>query len=240
MHDDAEATRLLRGRILCTLAYQMAELGRIPDAMELLERAAASHPDLEPLVIERRASILVRTGRPDEALSLYDAAVSGLASSQRFGQEHLADALLNRGVLHMNAGRIGQAAADTEAAIRVANDARIDVVVFMATHNLGYVRYLGGDLPGALESMDAASRLFTGDTLGVALLDRARVLLAAGLILVAQDFADRALAEFEHQHATADLLELLKSAPRSPSPAAILTRAAVCSTSGAYRRPAWQ
>ena len=74
---------------------------------------------------------------------------------------------MNRGVLHMFAGRLRAAQADTEECARVARAAGVDVLAFMATHNLGYIRYLTGDLPGALHSMALATDVHPGAATGV-------------------------------------------------------------------------
>ena len=49
----------------------------------------------------------------------------------------------------------------------------------MARHNLGYIRFLAGDLPGRLEAMAEAAAIGPEATHGVQALDRARVLLSA-------------------------------------------------------------
>ena len=124
------------------------------------------------------------------------------------GPEDLAGALINRGLLHIVAGRLVEAAADTQAAGAIARELGRGDITFMADHNLGFVRYLAGDLPAALSAMEAAAAAWPGAAQdGVSPLDRARVLAAAGLIDAAGEHIDQALEFFRLNHATADLVD---------------------------------
>src|ERR1700712_1284963 len=174
---------VLRARILVALAYNNSELGRPEKARTLLDEAASCEEVL-PAVRVARGLILVRTGQPDAALDDLDAAVAQLrASAAPGGLEDLAGALINRGLLHIVAGRLQEAAADTEAAGLIARELGRGDITFMADHNLGFVRYLAGDLPAALSAMEAAAAAWPGAAQGgVSPLDPARVLGAAGLI----------------------------------------------------------
>ena len=91
----------------------------------------------------------------------------------------------------------------------MARAAGVDVLAFMATHNLGYIRYLTGDLPGALHSMALATDVHPGAATGVPALDRARVLLSSGLFGEAKEFAAQAIETFRKNRATADLADAL-------------------------------
>lgn len=100
--------------------------------------------------------------------------------------------LVNRGVLQAEVGSLEAAVEDFTRAERIARDTDHTRLRGMATHNLGWVAFLRGDLPAALESMHAAAGV-TGDEGGgsIGALDRARVLTEAGLL----DDADALLAE---------------------------------------------
>ena len=63
----------------------------------------------------------------------------------------------------------------------------------MARHNLGYLEFLAGNLPLALQLMDEAAAIPTVASLAIAALDKARVLLEAGL----SDAADATLLRAE-------------------------------------------
>jgi len=203
--------RSLHARILITLSYHRAELGHLPDAFRMLDAAARIDSAARPYVEASRGMLLVRTGRPDDALHHFDLAIADLQSGPTAGDPlDVARTMLNRGLLHMTAGRLDAALADTQQAREIlATDARTDSVEFMAAHNLGYIRFLQGDLPGALTTMSAAERIGPA-SVGVPSLDRSRVLLAAGLVSEAREFADRALADFTANRATADLADALQ------------------------------
>src|SRR6478752_7113930 len=201
----------LHAWILLTLAYQHSELGHVAEAHSLLDQAEAIDPSIAPRAATNRGGLLVRIGRPDEAIDHFNSAIVGLRGDRSPDvQAELATALLNRGVLHMSAGRLHAARADTEAAQSAGQSAGAEVVTFMATHNLGYVRFLTGDLPGALTSMALARDLMPTGAIGVPAMDRARVLLSAGLVAEAKDFIDQAVESFAANRATPDLAEALQ------------------------------
>ncbi len=227
---DTQRDPVLRARILVALAYNYSELGHTARARELLDEAATC-TEVLPAVRVARGLILVRTGQPDAALDDLDAAVAQLReSTTAAGLEDLAGALLNRGLLHIVAGRLALAAADTQAAGSIARALGRGDITFMADHNLGFVRYLAGDLPAALSAMEAAAAAWPGAAQdGVSPLDRARVLAAAGLIDAAGEHIDQALEFFRVNHATADLvdaysvraeLDLLAGNPKAAAAAA--------------------
>ncbi len=194
-----------------TLAYHRSELGELTEATALLDEAAAIDPGSIPLVEMNRGGLLARIGRADEAIRHFDLAIVGLQQGQMIDSEaELVTVLLNRGVLHMSAGRLAAARADTEGAERAARASGADVAAFMATHNLGYVRFLSGDITGALETMAVATELLPTGATGVPAMDRARVLLSAGLVAEAREFIDQAIVSFTTHRATADLAEALQ------------------------------
>lgn len=117
--------------------------------------------------------------------------------------------LLNRGTLHMTAGRLREAEHDTARCYRVCLAEGYDAMEFMAQHNLGYIEFLGGNLPSALDYMAQASSRAPESAQGVPALDRARVLTAAGMFSEAQESVDRALRTFEVHRAQTDLVDAL-------------------------------
>lgn len=201
-------------QILITLACAQSELGDADTAVAMLDEALTTDPSRLPAVLTARGMVLLRAGHPD-ALDALDQAIDALSgvrpetAQAGAGPSDLASALLNRGVMRMNRGLLAAASADTERAARAAAEAGRPTVVHMARHNLGYIRFLAGDLPGALSEMAAASELIPGPMPGVPALDRARVLLAAGLLTEARDYVDAALAAFQTNRARADLAEAL-------------------------------
>ena len=207
---DCPDDNALHARILLTLAYQRWHLGELREADELLEQAELVDPAAAPLVAANRGEFL-KASRPAAAIEHFDTAIAGLRSDRSpAGQETLAIVLLNRGVLHMSAGRLRQAQSDTDAAEAAGRRSGNDVVTFMATHNRGYVRFLAGNLTGALDTMAAATEVMPAAATGVSAMDRARVLLAAGLVAEAREFIDQAIDSFSTNRATADLAEALE------------------------------
>ncbi len=209
---DPTAGPEIHAQILVTLACYQSELGRADLALSLLEQALDVDPGSEAAVLTARGMVLLRSGDPHsvEALDTAIAALSGVTAATArpgAGPSDLASALLNRGLVHMMAGRLEQARSDTIAAEAAAREAQRPGVVLMARHNLGYITFLAGDLPGALRAMTQAAELSPDTVQGVQALDRARVLLAAGLLTEAGDFTDEALAAFKANRALPDLAE---------------------------------
>ena len=91
----------------------------------------------------------------------------------------------------MDRGELAHARSDLTQCAERAQAAGFARLVFKAQHNLGSPEFLAGRLPLALARMEEAARSLPGRTRAIALLDRARVLLEAGLVGV----ADATLAE---------------------------------------------
>ena len=100
--------------------------------------------------------------------------------------------LMNRGTIASELRRFEEAAADLEAAALLAEDLGEAPVAFMARHNLGWIRFLRGDLPTALREMHDADALEVELDRSVARQDRARALLEAGLVGEAHDLLRQA------------------------------------------------
>ncbi|MHA6524920.1 CHAT domain-containing protein [Tessaracoccus sp. G1721] len=95
--------------------------------------------------------------------------------------------LMNRGTIASELRRFDDAAADLAAAALLAEELGEAPVAFMARHNLGWIRFLRGDLPAALREMHDADALDVALDRTVARQDRARALLEAGLVGEAHD-----------------------------------------------------
>ena len=108
----------------------------------------------------------------------------------------------------MDRGDLGLARADLAECARRALDAGFPRLVFKAQHNLGYLEFLAGRLPLALERMEAAARSLPGPARAIALLDRARVLLEAGLVAVADSTLAEAAEIFAADRLPHDLAEV--------------------------------
>ena len=203
----------LRIRVLIALSYHQSEQGRLGEATAVLDQAALLTATVPPPVRIARGMMKVRTGRPDEALADLDRGVLELVAADRSARhrdpvvaDDLAGALINRGLLHLTAGRLAEARRDTERAAQIAVRLGRSDIQSIADHNLGYVDYLAGDLPGALAAMTRAAQRWDG-LAETSALDRARVLTAAGLVTEARELIEDAIAGLAANNATADLVD---------------------------------
>lgn len=200
----AVRVQVLVGRASCLLEMggdAAASLALLTEAVD-----AAVGADAEPLraaVLGQRALIHQRVGRHDEALVDFAA---GLRSAPAPRDRMLLH--LNRGSLRLELGEYPGAAQDFEASAAVALEIGDTLRRGMVLHNLGYVRYLGGDLPGALREMDAAAELMPEEARTVAYLDQAEVLLEAGLLTDADEVLGRAADLVRASRMTRDLAEI--------------------------------
>jgi len=195
-------------RILTTLSTVENELrgqdGGAALAQELLAEAHELAQDLhdqsgEFAIDNALALQALRRGDHDQALQRFATAEMHVSHAS------INDAsifYLNRGNLRMQRLELQAARRDFEKCIALAStlsadraDGRLKISQFMARHNLGYVEFLAGNLPLALEMMDAAAAIPAGASLAIAALDKAQVLIEAGL----SDAADAVLIDAEQE-----------------------------------------
>lgn len=190
---DTAEERQLRSRILVSLAMAESEVGDTLAGLAHLDEARADlAPEQRGLFHAQRAILLRRTGRDEQAAGEYAAALDIV--DERTDPVAAAKIHMNRAVLHIAAARLREARADLAETRRLAGFAGDQVTAAKALHNLGYVDYVAGDLPAALAKyaeVEAAYERLARGVLPMLSLDRARVLLAAGLATE----ADRELAE---------------------------------------------
>lgn len=201
---------VLRAHILLSLAYYEAERSGLPAGLALLDEAdAVPHlPDrIRGLVASQRGLVYMRAGRSSESLAGFDAALRLLGEAD---PEDVCRALLNRGILHLQRGALALARADSAACVDVAERHGFDLMKAKASHNLGYLSMLAGDLPRALREMDAVTHVLGGQSAMFAAVyhvDRAQVLLAAGLFREADEDLGRAAELFDAAHVPQDQAE---------------------------------
>jgi len=135
--------------------------------------------DLTALCDMQRGSLLGRSGDPAGALEAFQAAEQG---RNLIATEAQAQLLLNRGCLATHLGDPAVAATDLAAAAVLAEDEGRDDLRFMAIHNQGYAEFRQGNFPTALSLMEQANAMDVTVDRGISQLDRARVMLEAGLI----------------------------------------------------------
>ena len=199
----------LAARILLSQAYPQHELGRRPLAQQVLDDAARiaaqqGFDDLQTLVHGQRGLLLIRSGRPAQALPDLDQAIAGLDHAPASDQVKI---MINRGEVHHQLGRLGAAKHDFRRAIELARELGDDELTFYATHNLGFMEHLSGDLPTALAVMPTVDQAQTDFQRGVVGMDRAKVLLAAGLTTEADQTLVEACAALERTEFVAFLAE---------------------------------
>jgi hypothetical protein len=203
------ALALLRARVLITLAHaefdllgldaasaRLDEARRLAGAHELAGVAVALH--------NQRGIFLLRVGQLAQALAEFDA---GAADRDPAAAEDRCKVLLNRAVAHIELRSVAAARLDLVQCLREADLARLPLVRLKATHNLGFVEFLAGNLPRALQLMDEAYALDPSVAPGIALLGKAEVLVEAGLIHEADDVLCAAARILRRERLTHDLAE---------------------------------
>ena len=176
--------RPVAARLLISLAHLEAEQGRTELGLRLLDLAEPMTAAADRgILLSQRALLLMRTWRTGEALRFFDAAVTLLEGYSDV--RVLARVVLNRGVLHLNVGRVQRARADFAWCQRIAVAGQHDSLAAKAAHNLGCCDVLAGDIPSALQVFAAAEAGFrltaSPQWLPVLATDKARALLAVGL-----------------------------------------------------------
>ncbi|HEY7597510.1 MAG TPA: CHAT domain-containing protein [Actinophytocola sp.] len=204
--------RELTFRLLGTLSAAEVARGNSDLGFELLDSTEQLITgDNRGVLLLQRGLLLTMTGRVDEAVTSFDAAVPML---DRAGERvALARTLLNRAFIHQIAGQVRPALADLARSEEISRELGMDVQVAKAFHGRGSCLLLAGDIPGALRAFEAAERGYTETADGmlvVLAVEKARALLAAGLCVDAADVLDAALPRFPdlgmtQEHAEAEL-----------------------------------
>ncbi len=184
-------------RLLATLAKSTVETTGLEPGLELMDRAlrwAGTVRDdrFAAFLVSQRGLIYFRGGRLSEARIDLDDAVRRIPDDAGIDKWRV---LLNRGALSLESGRLREARSDLSRSAELAGRLGLIQERRISLHNLGCLEFVVGDLPLALRTIDAGIALDRESGVetqaGIALLDRARVLLAAGL----RAEADETLAE---------------------------------------------
>ena len=198
----------LAARLLISLAHAEAEQGRLDSGIALLDEAKDLVSTSDRGVSEQqRGLLLLRAGRFDAAKECFDVALPLLAANTHRDIE--ARTLLNRGVALQAIGQIAAARRDYRRCSGIARQAGLGRLAVKAEHNAGCCDFLDGDIPGALRAYANAERALGAEPglVGVILVDRARAVLAAGLVREAQRDLDRAIELFARQRLRQDQAE---------------------------------
>lgn len=175
----------VQARALLGEASCVVELSSdFPAAIELLTRAdvIARGAGLEEL----RAPILGQRGFVKRHVGDLDGAILDITaglSHARFAEARDETRLwLNRGAIYLDLGESELAIHDLKRCIASGGRPGVSpVLVVGARHNLGYAEYLRGELPAAITAMTEAAAEAPESQLGVLLMERAMVLIEAGL-----------------------------------------------------------
>ncbi|GAA3606322.1 CHAT domain-containing protein [Microlunatus ginsengisoli] len=196
--DQAEA-QAVRVRVLMTLSTVETELhgrdaglARFEEAEQLA--AVSGNPALQFAVDSATALNLLRRGDHDGALERFASAERNIKSATT---SEACILFLNRGNLMLQNLHLAAARRDLDRCIELADaepdNEQLRAWQFMARHNLGYLEFLAGNLPLALRMMDSAAAMPVAVSHGISALDKARVLIEAGL----SDAADQTLRDAE-------------------------------------------
>ncbi|GAA5228262.1 CHAT domain-containing protein [Paeniglutamicibacter antarcticus] len=153
----------------------------------LSKAVAAGREDIRALAHLQAGVLEARAGNFEDALGQLRSAARFSSALTREDRVRL---LLNKGTIGSRTGALAEAAEDLGSAAELGRET--PAYRFMALHNLGFVQYLRGDLPGALGAMAEADALEIDVDRSVARHDRARVLLEAGLIEEAAELFEMA------------------------------------------------
>ncbi len=151
-------------------AAALAEVRAVAADAALLPHVAAAAGVQEGIV-------LARSGELDAAL-----AALGRVDPDSLPPPDRVRLFLNRGTLASELRRLDAAVTDLRACAELAGELGAMPLLFMARHNLGWVLFVRGQLPEALAAMREADAIDVDLDRGTARLDRARVLLEAGLV----------------------------------------------------------
>lgn len=204
---EAQRVRVRLLVLLSNMEYEVAGPARSRPPLEAAaDLAVAVHAEDLAFVIHQTLGLqALRSGSTDDALVHFGAAEPLLRSAADLDAAKM---LLNRGVVFLERLDLPAARRDFARCLdRAAGRPELLTLAMMATHNLGWVEHLAGNQPAALQRMSEAADLDGGAAPAVALLDRARVLIEAGLTDEADTTLRRAAEQFRQGRAWASLAE---------------------------------
>ncbi len=181
---DAPSELELHGAALIALASPVFERRGLDPALELLADADALLPGpdgdrVRELSRVQRAGFLARGGDWRVAVELLDPI---RPDSPWLTRRQLVSVHLNRASALQYLGDLPRSLADLQTALDLAVDGGAPDLEFKARHNLGWARFLSGDVPQALRAMAAADAMAVDVVRATAKRDYAHVLLQSGLL----------------------------------------------------------
>ncbi|CCH34453.1 CHAT domain-containing protein [Actinosynnema sp. NPDC047251] len=219
----------VRIRLLMTLSFCLAETQGLDDGLHRLADArgeiaglpeGALRDELTSLVNGVQGVLLFRVGRIEEGIGYVDLDV---AHHERLLERTKADGgdptpvvqslittLTNRGNAYGEIHRIDNAVRDLDRAAELATEHDIPLRAALATHSLGNVLRLAGDIPQALRRYQEANRAFRELEPGLLLrlgIDQAEAMISVGLTDEAGRLLDEVLPELRRQRIGQDVAE---------------------------------
>lgn len=163
------------------VTFEDATVGQVLDEIATVRAdvVADNFRDLVALCDMQCGALLGRSGDLKGSLSYLQQAEAERAWLSPVEQARL---LINRGSLSSHLGDPRDAARDLAEASHLAEGPEMASLRFMAIHNQGYAEFLLGNFPAALTLMEQANSMDVDVDRAIARLDRARVMLEAGLI----------------------------------------------------------
>ena len=173
----------LLARIWISIATSESELDGLAKGLAALAEAqrhvsSVHEPALQASLDNQLGFMLVRGGKVGEGLAHLNAAVDRLDQVEPAIGYSI---LLNRGTTHLFRGDLRSARTDLIQAVELARAEQLRTAEAKAQHNLGYLEFLAGNLATGLRMMDEVLELEADVSAAVILLDRARVMIEAGL-----------------------------------------------------------
>jgi len=174
----------LRCKTLITLALTEFMLSGVEAALARLSEAEVLVDELGDEALRARLDYQRANihGRVGDLASAWDGLEGAVRRLDAFTEREQCSVHLSRGMLAFELLRPQEALESFAEAARLAHDLGGVAQEFMARHNEGYAAYLLGDIPRSLAGMALAEELESDVFTGPARLDRAQVLLEAGLV----------------------------------------------------------
>ena len=187
----------LRCKTLITLALTELMLSGVETASARLAEAEELVDELDDDQLRARLDYQRANihGRVGDLASAWDGLEGAVRRLDAFTAREQCSVHLSRGMLAFELLRPQEALESFAEAARLAHELGGVEQEFMARHNAGYAAYLLGDIPRSLAGMARAQRLEADVFKGPARLDRAQVLLEAGLVKEAVEALHAGLAE---------------------------------------------
>lgn len=202
--------RQLEGDARISLAMSLAWRGTMKSAHQQLDIADRLLTGARRWRVDlQRASIGIREGNAEKAFRALDQAVVALLDAgDLLWATH---GVANRGITHAYRGRVRAGIDDLHWACDSYRQLGASYQRAVNLNNLGFAVGHSGDLPAALRLFDEAAEILVAQHIPLAELplDRAQVLLTAGLASEAQLIIRQVVADLEASGMTADLADAL-------------------------------